>query len=82
MSTLVSPMKLLCCSRSLSCRCRRPPQTDSPEQVLNIIELKQHDVDLDGQISFDEYVSWAYSVHELLVVVTSCWWWLRAGGGG
>ena len=35
---------------SLSCRCRRrrPPQTDSPEQVLNSIEPKQHDVDLGG----------------------------------
>ena len=58
-----------------------PPQTDSPEQVLNIIGLKQHVVDLDGRISFDEYVSWVYSVHELLAVITSCWWWLRAVGG-
>ena len=37
-------------------------------------------MDLDEKIRFDEYASWVYSVHELLVVVTSCWWWLRAIG--
>jgi len=34
----------------------RPPTAEE-----TAVALQQHDVDLDGQISFDEYVSWVYS---------------------
>lgn len=37
----------------------RPPTAEETATAL-----KQHDVDLDGQISFDEYVSWVYASRE------------------